>query len=60
MGLGVQVHVIIEQWKLVGSQLSTMLYSGLRGRRLYVVGINVDLLILHVQLEMDHKCTGRR
>jgi hypothetical protein len=30
--------------------------SGLRGRRLYVIGINVDLLILYVQLEMDHKC----
>jgi len=35
-----------------------MSYSGLRGSRLYVIGINVDLLILHVQLEMDHKCNG--
>jgi hypothetical protein len=34
-----------------------MSYS-LRGSRLDVNGINVDLLILHVQLEMDHECNG--
>ena len=35
-----------------------MSYSGLRGSRLYVNGIDVDVLILHVQLEMDHECNG--
>ena len=43
------------EWKLVGSQSSSMSYSAAVDS---VNGIDVDLLVLHVQLEMDHKYNG--